>query len=36
MPWDWDKIQARKANVKVIRKKDSSGRRKVWLNPFGN
>ncbi len=36
MPWDWEKIQARKANVKVIRKKNSSGRRKVWSNPFGN
>ncbi len=36
MPWDWEKIQARKANVKVIRKKDSTGRRKVWFNPFGD
>lgn len=35
MPWDWQKIQARKANVKVIKKKDSSSRRRVWFNPFG-
>lgn len=35
MPWDWQKIQARKANVKVIKKKDNSSRRKVWFNPFG-
>lgn len=36
MPWDWEKIQARKANVKVIRSKKSSGRRSVWFNPFGD
>ena len=36
MPWDWEKIQSRKANVKVIRKKNSTGRRKVWFNPFGD
>lgn len=35
MPWDWQKIQARKANVKVIKKKDNSSRRRVWFNPFG-
>lgn len=35
MPWDWQKIQARKANVKVIKKKDTSSRRRVWFNPFG-
>ena len=34
MPWDWEKIQARKANVKIINKKNNSGRRKVWFNPF--
>ncbi len=34
MPWDWEKIQARKANVKIINKKSNSGRRKVWFNPF--
>lgn len=36
MPWDWEKIQARKANVKVIRSKKNSGRRSVWFNPFGD
>lgn len=36
MPWDWEKIQARKANVKVIRKKETSSRRQVWFNPFGD
>ena len=36
MPWDWEKIQARKANVRVIRSKKSSGRRSVWFNPFGD
>lgn len=36
MPWDWQKIQARKANVKVIKSKKSSGRRSVWFNPFGD
>ena len=36
MPWDWEKIQARKANIKVIRKKEKTGRRKVWFNPFGD
>lgn len=35
MPWDWQKIQARKANVKVIKKKDNTTRRRVWFNPFG-
>lgn len=36
MPWDWKKIQSRKANVKIIKKKDSSSsRRRVWFNPFG-
>lgn len=34
MPWDWQKIQNRKANVKII-KKEKSSRRKVWSNPFG-
>ena len=37
MPWDWKKIQSRKANVKIIKKKNSSGsRRRVWFNPFGD
>ena len=36
MPWDWEKIQARKAYVKVIRSKKISGRRSVWFNPFGD
>ncbi len=36
MPWDWEKIQARKANVRVIRSKKNSGRRSVWFNPFGD
>ncbi len=36
MPWDWQKIQNRKANVKVIKNKEAStSRRKVWFNPFG-
>ncbi|MBE6454085.1 MAG: thermonuclease family protein [Alphaproteobacteria bacterium] len=36
MPWDWQKIQNRKANVKVIKSKEAStSRRKVWFNPFG-
>ncbi len=36
MPWDWKKIQSRKANVKVLKKKNnSSSRRRVWFNPFG-
>ncbi len=36
MPWDWQKIQARKANVKVIKPKEAStSRRRVWFNPFG-
>lgn len=35
MPWDWQKIKARKANVKVVKKKDSSSRRRVFFNPFG-
>ena len=34
MPWDWQKIQNRKANIKII-KKEKSSRRKVWSNPFG-
>ena len=34
MPWDWEKILARKAYVKVIRKKEKTSRRKVWFNPL--
>ncbi len=36
MPWDWEKIQARKANIKVIKNKNASGRRRVWFNPFND
>ena len=36
MPWDWKKIQGRKANIKVIKKNNSTSRRKVWFNPFGD
>lgn len=36
MPWDWKKIQGRRANVKVIKNKNSSSRRKVWFNPLDN
>ena len=36
MPWDWKKIQGRRANVKIIKKKDNSSRRRVWFNPFGD
>lgn len=35
MPWDWQRIQNRKANIKVVKPK-KSGRRKVWSNPFGD
>ncbi len=36
MPWDWQKIQSRKANVKVIKPKEAkTSRRRVWFNPFG-
>ena len=36
MPWDWKKIQGRRANIKIIKKKDNSSRRRVWFNPFGD
>ena len=36
MPWDWKKIQGRRANVKIIKKKNTSSRRHVWFNPFGD
>ncbi len=35
MPWDWQKIKNRKANIKVVKKKDSTSRRRVLFNPFG-
>ena len=34
MPWDWQKIKKRKANIKVLKKKKS--RRSVWSNPLGD
>ena len=36
MPWDWKKIQGRRANIKIIKKKNNSSRRRVWFNPFGD
>jgi endonuclease YncB( thermonuclease family) len=35
MPWDWQKIQARKANIKVINQKDDSSRKHVWFSGLG-
>ena len=35
MPLDWQKIKNRKANIKVIKKKDTTSRRRVLFNPFG-
>ena len=34
MPWDWEKIKARKANVKIIKPKSESGRKSVWSKFF--
>ena len=34
MPWDWQRIKNRKANIKILTPKNKSKRRKAWLNPF--
>ncbi len=33
MPWDWQKIKARKANIKIIKPKEAK-RKSVWSNLF--
>ena len=35
MPWDWQRFKNRKANIKIIKPKKSTKRRKAWINPFG-
>lgn len=34
MPWDWEKIKARKANIKIIKPKNENGRKSVWSKYF--